>query len=148
MSIGTDVQRKAMWYASLTNYVGSWLLVGHLDIHKNDGSLGMGPGSSKTAGGKVATDIHGFIRSICVMEERRKEESVSRRFNHHLDRISAYEVDAKDRQELVTESLFLNWRRSFFGGIFFEIRNENEKTILFYIFEICVCSSSSTHYYS
>ena len=131
MSIGTDVQRKAMWYASLTNYVGSWLLVGHLDIHKNDGSLGMGPGSSKTAGGKVATDIHGFIRSICVMEERRKEESVSRRFNHHLDRISAYEVDAKDRQELVTESLFLNWRRSFFGGIFFEIRNENEKIILF-----------------
>jgi hypothetical protein len=100
MSIGTDVQRQAMWYASLTNYVGSWLLVGHLDIHKNDGTLGMGPGSSKTAGGKVATDIHGFIRSICVMEERRKEESVSRRFNHHLDRISAYEVDAKDRQEL------------------------------------------------
>ena len=100
MSIRTDIRARAMWYASLTNYVGSWLLVGHLDDYKNDGSLPMGPGSSTTSCGKVSTEIHGFIRSICVMEERRKEESVSRRFNHHFDRISAYQVDARDREEL------------------------------------------------
>ena len=100
MQLQNDISKKSEWYASLTNYLGSWLLIGHLDVDVSNGLPPSGPGCSKTSNGQVATEIHGFARTICALEEKRKEESVSRRFRHHFDVVSAYDVEDKKRKEL------------------------------------------------
>jgi hypothetical protein len=115
MTIRSKKVNRAVWYASLTNYIASWQLVGHLDDGQKESSqLLHGPGCSKTSGGLVALDIHGFVRTICNLEKRRKKESVSRRqFRHYLTVLSAYQINDEDREELASiGNMLTNTRRT------------------------------------
>ena len=105
MRVQSESMERSKWYASLTNYVGSWNLIGHLDEDRNEGTdAPTGPGCSKTAGGLVALDIHGFVRAVCSLEKRREEETVTRRFRHYLDdKMKAYDINEQDREELAKE---------------------------------------------
>jgi|TARA_B110000208_G_scaffold118747_1_gene145275 hypothetical protein len=97
-----DVAKRSSWYAAMSNHVASWLLMGRLDVDENNSAPPSGPGCSKSSKGRVATEIHGFLRAVCALEEKRKDESVSRRFRHYLDVVSAYEIEKQARSELAT----------------------------------------------
>ena len=74
-------------YSTIVGRVVSSQLVGHIGLSTSMTSAGARmPGSTKTAGGAVVNDVAGFLRAVCRMESRRREESVSRRWKHHIDK--------------------------------------------------------------
>ena len=109
MRVESKLKERAMWYASLTNHMGSWQLVGHLYEDRNEGTAPQGPGCSKTSSGRVALDIHGFLRTICNLERIRQEESVKRRFRHYLN-----VIEEEDRIELATIGNQMNGDRTYY----------------------------------
>tara|TARA_B110000090_G_scaffold167161_1_gene185672 strand:- start:262 stop:591 length:330 start_codon:yes stop_codon:yes gene_type:complete len=109
MRVESKLKDRAMWYAGLTNHMGSWQLVGHLYEDRNEGTAPHGPGCSKTSGGRVALDIHGFIRTVCNLERIRQEESVKRRFRHYLN-----VIEEEDRIELATIGNQMNGDRTYY----------------------------------
>ena len=109
MRVESKLKDRAMWYAGLTNHMGSWQLVGHLYEDRNEGTAPQGPGCSKTSGGRVALDIHGFIRTVCNLERIRQEESVKRRFRHYLN-----VIEEEDRIELATFGNQMNGDRTYY----------------------------------